>query len=143
MATEELKAALEAAKAAMWAVWAEIGGKNADELVRAMQSAPQLQSNFVYEGTYGLPKWKAKQLIREREGAQARAEARLNAAWAAKDELRKHPKFVAAQAAYEAAQAAVDAANWQPPTPKTEEEIRREIANFRWNGKDSDGDWAD
>lgn len=144
MTIEELRAARDAAKAHMWEVWASIGGKAADEAVRAVELAPQLQSGFVHQGTYGLPKWKAKQLIQERKGAQARAQARYNAAWAAKDALRQHPEFVAAQAAYEAAQAAVDAANWQPPPPpKTEEEIRKEIAAFRWNGKDNDGDWAD
>lgn len=140
---EELKAACEAAKAAMWAVWAHIGGKAADEAVRVAQSAPQLQSDFVYGETHGLPRWKTKQIVSERKGAQARAQARLDAAHTAKDALRQHPAFLAAQAAYEAAQAAVDAANPAYANPKTEEEIRREIAAFRWNGKDSDGDWAD
>lgn len=144
---EELKAACEAAKAHMWAVWAKIGGKDADELVRTMQLAPQLQSGYVYEGTYGLPKWKAKQVQREREGAKARAQARFEAVWAAKDALREHPEFLAAQAAVEAAQAAVDAANPAYAKPLSEEEReeqrRKDILSFRWNGKDNDGDWAD
>lgn len=144
---EELKAACEAAKAHMWAVWASIGGKAADEAVRAVELAPQLLSGFVHQGTYGLPKWKVKQIVSERRGAQARAQARLDAAWAVKSALREHPEFLAAQAAYEAAQAAVDATN--PAYSKTlseeerEEQRKKEIAAFRWGGKDNDGDWAD
>lgn len=144
---EELKAACEAAKAAMWAVWAHIGGKAADEAVRAAQAAPQLQSDFVYGETHGLPKWKAKQIIGERKGAQARAQARLDAAWAAKEALQAHPEFVAAKAAVEAALDAVDAANPAYAKPLSEEEReeqkRKDIASFRWGGKDADGDWAD
>lgn len=117
MGTEEEKAAAcaarDEARDRLWAVWVAIGGEAADDAVRVAQLAPQLESGFVTEGTYGLPRWKAKQIVKEREGAKARAQARFDAAWAAKSALRAHPEYVAAQAAFTAAEAAVILAHRQ------------------------------
>ena len=141
MDIEELMAAREAAVAHMWAIWASIGGKAADEAIRAAQAAPQLRSEYVTEGTYGLPRWQKERIWRERSGAQGRAQARLNAAYEKRDELRLNPAFVAAEAAADAAAEAIQKLVWANRPPTTKAEMDAEIARFRWNGKDNDGDW--
>lgn len=143
MTMEELKAAREAAVAHMWAVWAEIGGKAADETVRAAQAAPQLKSEFVTEGTYGLPRRQAEALKSERRGAQARAQARLNSALDARDELRLDSRFVAAEKASEEADSAIQKVVWASRPATTKEDEAKALNSFRWGGKDADGDWAD
>ena len=145
MTIEELIAARDAAVAHMWAVWESIGGKAADEAVRTMFAAPQLQSEFVTEGTHGLPRRQAEQIKAERRGAQARAQARLNAAYEKRDELRLNPAFVEVEKASSEANDAIQKFNWanRPKLTKEEEAARMaaEIGAFRWNGKDNDGDW--
>lgn len=117
MGTEEEKAAAcaarDEARDRLWAVWAAIGGEAADNAVRMAQNAPQLDSGFVTEGTHGLPRWKAEQIKKERRAAKERAQARFNAALAARDALRAHPEYKAAQAAFAAAEAAVILAHRQ------------------------------
>lgn len=140
MTIEELEAAREAAAAHIREVWADIGGLAADEAVSAAQQAPQLDSGFVLGGI----RRPSRQIQLEREGAQARARARVKAASQVWEALRRNPDFVAAYAAWTAADAAVRACDKIVVSPAwTEEEKAKFLNSFRWNGKDADGDWAD
>ena len=144
-------AARDLALAACWAVWADIGGLAADEQISICVTHFSLSSSYVNGGTRGLPRWQREKIVREREAVQERARARVDAALTARGLLCLHPEWVKAGETFKALDAAVSAASakWRAVTvkPKTEQEkkdeMARAISDFRWNGKDADGDWAD